>query len=92
MQYLPTYNVVEAMETFYNIKVPIDETGSLTHKFLSHNHCDQGEGAGYGNLISLRKMSTQYLPLLESKQGSKQRWQGSRTGLHTAIMEMKKSF
>lgn len=37
VQYLPTYNEVEAMETYYNIKVPIDETGPLTHKFLSHN-------------------------------------------------------
>ena len=27
VQYLPTYNEVEAMETFHNIKVPIDETG-----------------------------------------------------------------
>ena len=35
VQYLPTYNEVEAMEAFYNIKVPIDETVPLTHKFLS---------------------------------------------------------
>ncbi len=37
MQHLHTYNEVEAMETFYNIRVPIDETGPLTHKFLCHN-------------------------------------------------------
>lgn len=33
---VPTYNELKAMETYYNIKVPIDETGPLTHKFLSH--------------------------------------------------------
>lgn len=37
VQYLPTYNEVEAMETYYNITVPIVETGPLKHKFLSHN-------------------------------------------------------
>ena len=36
MQYLPTHNELEAMETYYNIKVPMDETGPLTYKFLSH--------------------------------------------------------
>lgn len=37
VEYLPTHSEVEAMETYYNIKIPIDETGPLTHKFLSHN-------------------------------------------------------
>lgn len=44
VQYLPTCNEVEAMETYYNIKVPIDETGPLTHKFLSHNKSLQPGG------------------------------------------------
>ena len=64
VQYLPTYNEVEAMETYYNIKVPIDETGPLA----------QGGSAGYGDPSSLRKMGTQFLPLLGSKQERKLRW------------------
>ena len=45
------------------------------------NHSDQGGSAGYGDLSSLRKMGTQFLPLLGSKQERKLRWQGSNTGL-----------